>query len=102
MPTSCPPPRADGDREALRILLCARQELTTSSTAQTNRLRALLRDGDDTDRRLARARLNDAVLAAPARRRQPAGASREQAIRHGEIRRLALALRLAARALKAN
>jgi hypothetical protein len=58
-----PTPRADGDREALRILLCARQELTTTNTAQTNRLRALLRDGDDTDRRLARARLTDAVLA---------------------------------------
>ena len=46
-----PTPRADGDREALRILLGARQELTTTSTAQTNRLRALLRAGDDTDRR---------------------------------------------------
>src|SRR2546423_1747119 len=68
-----PTPRADGDREALRILLCARQELTTTSTAQTNRLRALLRDGDDTDRCLARARLSDAVLAALARRRQPPG-----------------------------
>src|ERR687898_661322 len=33
-----PSPRADGDREALRILLSARQELTTASTAQTNRL----------------------------------------------------------------
>jgi hypothetical protein len=54
-----PTPRADGDREALRILLCARQELTTTSTAQTNRLRALLRDGDDTDRRLTRARFTD-------------------------------------------
>ena len=97
-----PTPRADGDREALRILLCARQELTTTSTAQTNRLRALLRDGDDTDRCLARARLSDAVLAALARRRQPAGASRQQAVRHPEIRRLTLALRLAARALKAN
>ncbi|MFY9807678.1 MAG: hypothetical protein WAK86_10495 [Pseudonocardiaceae bacterium] len=50
-----PTPRADGDREALRILLCARQELTTTSTGQINRLKALLRDGDDTDRRLARA-----------------------------------------------
>lgn len=97
-----PTPRADGDREALRILLCARQELTTTATAQTNRLRALLRDGDDTDRRLARARLTDAVLAALTRRRHPAGASRQQAIRHAEIRRLALALRQAARALKAN
>ena len=43
-----PTPRADGDREALRILLSARQELTTASTAQTNRLRALLLSGDDT------------------------------------------------------
>ena len=40
-----PTPRADGDREALRILLGARQELTTTSTAQTNRLRALLLGG---------------------------------------------------------
>jgi transposase len=97
-----PTPRADGDREALRILLCARQELTTTSTAQTNRLRALLRDGDDIDRRLARARLSDAVLTGLVRRRQPAGATRQQALRHAEIRRLTLALREAARALKAN
>jgi hypothetical protein len=39
----------------LRILLVARQDLTASGTAQTNRLlRALLLAGDDTDRRLAR------------------------------------------------
>jgi transposase len=43
-----PRPRADGDREALRILLTARQELTTS-TAQINRLRALLLAGEDTE-----------------------------------------------------
>jgi transposase len=97
-----PTPRSDGDREALRILLCARRELTTTTTAQTNRLRALLRDGDDTDHRLARARLSDAALAGLARRRQPPQASRQQAIRHGEIRRLALALREATRALKTN
>jgi len=97
-----PTPRADGDREALRILLCARQELTTTTTGQTNRLRALLRDGDDTDRRLARARLTDTVLASLARRRLPPHASRQQAVRHSEIRRLALALRQAARALSTN
>ncbi|MDQ3765635.1 MAG: IS110 family transposase [Actinomycetota bacterium] len=97
-----PTPRADGDREALRILLTARQELTTTTTAQTNRLRALLRDGDDTDRDLARGSLSDAVLRALARRRQPREASREQAVRHSEIRRLAVAVREAARALKAN
>ena len=98
-----PIPRADGDREALRILLGARQELTMTSTAQTNRLRALLLAGDDTDRDLARGRLTDPDLAALARRRQPREASREQAVRHGEIRRLALAVRDGRRReLKAN
>ena len=97
-----PTPRADGDREALRILLGAGQELTTASTAQTNRLRALLLGGDDTDRQLARAALTDTRLASLSRRRPPREASREQAVRHAEIRRLALALREAARAVKAN
>jgi transposase len=97
-----PTPRADGDREAVRILLCARQELTTTTTGQTNRLRALLREGEDTDRRLARARLTDTVLASLARRRLPPHTSRQQAVRHGEIRRLARALRDAARALATN
>ena len=76
--------------------------MTTTSTGQINRLRALLRDGDDTDRRLARARLTDTVLASVARRRLPAHASRDQAVRHAEIRRLAVALRSAARERKAN
>ena len=97
-----PTPRADGDREALRILLGARQELTTAGTAQTNRLRALLLSGDDTDRQLARGTLTDTRLTSLARRRPPREASREQAVRHAEIRRLALALRSAARELKAN
>ena len=97
-----PTPRADGDREALRILLGARQELTTTSTAQTNRLRALLLGGDDTDRHPGPRRAHRARLAGLARRRPPREASREQAVRHAEIRRLALALREAARALKAN
>jgi len=95
-------PRADGDREALRILLCARAELTTTATGQANRLRALLRDGDDHDRDLARGRLTSTTLAALARRRLPAAASRAQAVRHREIRRLVQALRDATRALKDN
>ncbi|HEY3894162.1 MAG TPA: IS110 family transposase [Pseudonocardiaceae bacterium] len=97
-----PTPRADGDREALRILLVARQELTTTSTGQTNRLKALLRDGNDGDRRLARGKLTAPTLSELVRRRQPREASRVQAVRHAEIRRLALALREAARMLKAN
>jgi hypothetical protein len=97
-----PTPRADGDREALRILLCAREELITTSTGQTNRLKALLRDGDDTDRRLARGKLTLTRLSDLAKRRQPRDATRAQAIRHAEIRRLALAIRDATRALTAN
>jgi hypothetical protein len=69
-------PRTDGDRETLRILLGARQELTAARTAQTNRLRALLFGGDDQDRRLARGRLDESApdRAGPpphARHRQP-------------------------------
>ena len=52
MPTATP--RTDGDREALRILLSARHELSVASTAQTNRLRALLLGGEDSERDLAR------------------------------------------------
>jgi hypothetical protein len=55
--------RADGDREALQILLGARDELTVAVTAQTNRLRALLLTGDDTDRQLARGPLTKDTLA---------------------------------------
>jgi transposase len=97
-----PTPRADGDREALRILLGARDELTTTATAQTNRLRALLLTGDDPDRDLARGTLPDTALAVLARRRLPDYATREQAVRNAEIRRLALALREARRALRSN
>jgi transposase len=97
-----PTPRTDGDREALRILLGARHDLSTAHTAQTNRLRALLLGGDDTDRQLARGALSETVLAALVRRRSPRDADRAQAVRHGELRRLALALREGSRALKAN
>src|SRR6187397_88548 len=50
-----PIPRTDGDREAPRILLGTRHELTVVTTAQTNRLRALLLGGEDSERDLARA-----------------------------------------------
>jgi len=97
-----PLPRADGDREALRILLGAHHELSVAATAQTNRLRALLLGGEDTERNMARAPLTDTVLFALTRRREPRQASREQAVRHGELRRLALALRAGRHALAAN
>src|ERR1039458_3971252 len=47
-----PAPRADGDREALRILLSARREVVIARTRQVNRLRALLLSGSDSDRNL--------------------------------------------------
>jgi transposase len=97
-----PQPRADGDREALRILLAARADLVTAQTAQVNRLRALLRDGTDTDKDLARRPLSDATLTALARRRLPATATRHHAVRQAEIRRLAVALRQAAQDRRRN
>jgi transposase len=97
-----PVPRADGDREALRILLVARQEITAAATAQTSRLRALLLTGDDTDRRAARRALSKTALASLARRELPAHASREHAIRQAEIGRLADALAQARCQLKDN
>jgi transposase len=97
-----PVPRADGDREALRILLVARQEITVARTAQASRLRALLLAGEDTDRQAARGALTERVLTGLAGRTLPAGARREHAIRQGEIARLAFALSQARQQLKEN
>jgi hypothetical protein len=97
-----PTPRADGDREALRILLGVRHDLTAAHTAQTNRLRALLLGGDDSDRQTARGALTDTALAVLVRRRSPRNADRAQTVRHGELRRLTLAVREGGHALKAN
>lgn len=92
--TKMPTPRADGDREALRILLVTRTEMVTLRTAQTNRLHAMLLAGDDRDRELARGKFTDSRLVAVTRRRLTPKATREQRIRHAEIRRPATALRL--------
>ena len=100
--TKLPIPRSDGPREALRILLAARQEMVTASTGQINRLRALLLSGDDRDRDASRAAFTDEALNRLARRRLSVDADRLQAVRHAEIRRLALAVREATKALKAN
>jgi transposase len=95
-------PRSDGDREALRILLGARREMTTTKTQQINRLRALLLTGDDADRDLCRAAMSDAQLRLIARRRGRLGESREQQVRRAEARRLALAIRQATSDLASN
>jgi transposase len=85
-------PRADGDREALRILLASRDELTTAKTRQANCLHALLLAGDDTDRSLSRGAFNKARLERIARRRPTKNADRAEAIRRQECRRLAKAI----------
>jgi transposase len=97
-----PVPRGDGGREALRILLVARQEIATAATAQASRLRALLLAGDDADRRAARKALSKTALAVLAGRELPAHASGEQAVRQAEIRRLARALGQARHQLTGN
>ena len=100
--TTMATPRADGDREALRILLIARAEMVTLRTARTNRLHALLLAGDDRDREMARGKFTDTRLATLSRRRLASNATREHRIRHAEIRRLATALRLLHDDLRAN
>src|SRR5262249_35922453 len=95
-------PRADGDREALRILLASRDELTCAKTMQANRLHALLLVGDDTDRALGRGAFNQARLDRIARRRTSRDADRAEAIRRGECRRLARSVAELDRQLSAN
>jgi len=97
-----PTPRADGDREALRILLTARAELTDTYTRQINQLRALLLTGDDTDRAISRGRVTHDWLDRLIRRRGPGTETREQATRRAETRRLAQAIRDAHRDLTHN
>jgi transposase len=97
-----PVPRSDGDREALRILLGARDEIATTRTRHVNRLRALLLTGDDTDRAAARGALTTARLDALTRRRPRRAVGREGLVRRAEIRRLAHAIRQADRELSAN
>jgi len=96
-----PVPRADGDREALRILMGAHREITDAKTRHVNQLRALLLTGDDADRALARGRLGLGRLDAIARRRGRAGQTREQAVRREHARRLAMAVKQACHELKA-
>jgi len=98
-----PTPRADGDREGLRILLGARRDLTTGKTAWANQLTALLRGGDDADRGLlGPGGWTQTTLTRLARRRHVSGQTREQVIRREEAQRLARAILGADTDLKTN
>jgi transposase len=97
-----PTPRADGDREALRILLAGRRELADTQTRQKNQLTALLRSGSDQDRLLAQGPYTAARLHTIARRRGSSTDTREQTVRRAEARRLATAIQDGDRDLLAN
>ncbi len=101
-PSRLATPRADGDREALRILLSARNDLTGHKTATSNQLKALLLTGDDTDRDLARRAICEKLLTTLIRRRSCRDAGRMQSIRQQELRRLAQTIRDIVRQLKTN
>ena len=112
-----PTPRADGAREAARILLRARDQISRGRTQAVNALRALLALGDasstdEADRRLARAKTLPkkalAALADPTTRDVPdtapvtAELRLHRLIRVGELARLAQAILAADRQLAQN
>ena len=88
-------PRGPGDRPAVRVV-------PVGSSHPPRDTPATVGTAGDTDRRLARAAFTDATLTGLARHRSPRNASREQAVRHAEVRRLALAIHDSSRALKDN
>jgi transposase len=97
-----PQPRADGDREALRILLNSREQMTLLQTGQANRLHALLLCGDEDDRNLSRGKFTLAKLERIISRQHDPNADRAQAVRRTECRRLAQAVRDLTRELNEN
>jgi transposase len=76
--------------------------MTGEKTAKTNRLIALLRGGEDTDRDLVRDPLTIATLTRITRRRGRCTDTAEHAVRRTEARRLALAVRELDHALRTN
>lgn len=98
-----PIPRADGDREALRILLTARQEIVDTRRRAINQLRALLITGDDIDRALNKPKnFTGKHLNAIADRAPAPDQTREQIVRHAEATRLTTRIRDTATDLAAN
>lgn len=86
-----PTPRADGPREALRLLVIARRDMTDDLTAKTNTLVHLLRTGPDSDHALARTRLTLTELRELAARIPDPDATVTDLTRTGELARLASA-----------
>lgn len=95
-------PRNDGPREALRILLVARNDISTHQTAQINQLRALLLTGDDHDRDLSKGTMTRTRLTLIITEPTPIGAGIDTQIRRAEARRLATAITTSKTELLAN
>jgi transposase len=97
-----PQPRADGPREALRILLISRSEQTLTRTRQANQLHALLLTGDDDDRAAGKGSFTRRRLLELTARPLPDPHDLERTIRHAEVVRLAQALLLADASINQN
>jgi hypothetical protein len=82
--------------------MVGRRELVDTQTRQKNQLKALLLSGDEAERRLSHRAFSQAHLTAIIRRRGSGDETREQAVRRGEARRLAQAIRDGDRDLAAN
>ena len=96
-----PMPRTDGDRDAQRILLGARHDLTVTKTVGINRLKAL-RTGGDSGPALSARPVTIGLLTRLARRRGPRGCSGAEQVRQLELRRLAVLVREAEAQLVSN
>ena len=90
-----PVPRADGPREALRILLAARNEISGTRTRHANMLHALLLTGTSVDRELNRGAFTAATLTTLTRRRGVRNETIDARVRREECSRLAQAIRAA-------
>jgi transposase len=85
-----PQPRSgDGDREALRLLTIAREELNRHRTGTINQLLAVLLTGDAADQQLRKRDLTVATVRQLTRRRGPGIEDRQGRTRRLELRRLA-------------
>jgi len=95
-------PRRDGDREALRILLVARDHATSTRTAAVNLFKSLLLTAPDAlrepMRRLSTPRQTAACAALRMNRREPM----EDQIRRQTLRSLAQRIRLLDKEIRAN
>jgi transposase len=95
-------PRADGDREALRILLTCRRHHTQHRTATVNLLKALILTADDQLRDQLRHLPTRAQVRALAGLQPPTGTDAQTRIRHQQLHALAVAITTTDALLAAN